>query len=314
MKAAKAARLQAYGEPNGIHVESVPLRDPQAGELRIRVHAAGVNPIDLKIRAGYFQKMSPQLPFTLGGDFSGVVEAVGSDVENFKVGDEVYGQASETFHRGTGTFAEYVIVPAASISIKPRMLSHTEAAALPLAGVSALHGMTEYLKLSAGQKVLIHGGAGGIGSIAIQLAKHLGAYVATTVSADDIEYVRGLGVDQVIDHKKQQFEDILRDYDAVFDNVGGETYARSFKVLKKGGRMVSMVEQVRKDLMEQFGVEAFWEFTQMTGDRLAELARLVNLGALNVHVERTFPLERTAAALAALEKESPRGKVVVEVA
>jgi alcohol dehydrogenase len=126
--------------------------------------------------------------------------------------------------------------------------------------------------------------------------------------------VRGLGADQVIDYKKQKIEDILRDYDAVFDNVGGETYARSFKVLKKGGRIVSMVEQVREDLMKRFGVEAFWEFTQVTTDRLAELTRLVNLGALKVRVERTFPLERAAAALAALEKESPRGKVVVEVA
>jgi alcohol dehydrogenase len=165
-----------------------------------------------------------------------------------------------------------------------------------------------------GQKILIHGGAGGIGSGAIQLAKHLGAHVATTASGDDFGYVKGLGADTVIDYKTQKFEEILHDLDAVFDTIGGDTYVRSFNVLKKGGRLVSMLEQPRQDLMQEFGVEAFAQFTQVTTERLAKLAGLVDQGALKVHVDKTFPLSQVSAARLYLEKQSPRGKVVLKIA
>ncbi len=213
MKTVKAARLQSYGGAEAVRVEEISLPDPKPGELLVRVHTAGENPIDWKIRAGYLKQRIPlRLPVTLGGDFSGVVEAADTGAD-FKVGDEVYGQASVT-NGGSGSFAEAVLARTDTMAAKPRSVSDTEAGSLPLAGVSALQALTEHLRLAAGQKILIHGGAGGIGSSAIQLAKHLGAHVATTVSGDDFGYVKGLGADTVIDYKKQKFEEILHDLDA----------------------------------------------------------------------------------------------------
>jgi NADPH:quinone reductase-like Zn-dependent oxidoreductase len=314
MKTIKAARLHRYGGADTIQVEEVSLADSQSGQLLVRVNAAGVNPIDWKIRAGYMQQTTPlQLPVTLGGDFSGVVEFVGTGVTNFKVGDQVYGQASVT-NGGSGSFAEFVIAPVAGTAAKPKSVGHTEAGGLPLVGVSALQALTENLRLSTGQKVLIHGGAGGIGSAAVQLAKHVGADVATTASDNDSGYVKGLGANTVIDYKTQKFEEVVHDLDAVFDTVGGDTYIRSFKVLKRGGRLVSMLVQPRQDLMKEFGVEAFFQFTQATTERLTRLAELVDRGALKVHVDKIFPLEQASAAMQYLENRAPKGKVVLKIA
>ena len=315
MKTVTAARIHNYDEAKGVRAENVLLPEPLAGELLVDIHAAGVNPIDWKVRAGYLQRMMQlplPLPFTLGGDFSGVVNAVGASVAGVKVGDEVYGQ-SAFWSGGSGSFAKSCIAQAGSVAAKPRSASHTEAAGLPLVGVSALQALTEHLRISAGQKVLIHGGAGGIGSIAIQLAKHLGAHVATTVSAKDIAYAKGLGADTVIDYRKQEFDEVLGDLDAVLDTVGGETYVRSFKVLRERGRLVSMLEQPRRELMDEFGVQASMLSTQVTTERLTKLADLVDQGALCVHIDRTFPLERASAALQYVEKDSPRGKVVLKI-
>jgi alcohol dehydrogenase len=214
----------------------------------VSIKAAGVNPVDWKIREGYFQQMIPlQFPFTLGMDFSGIVKEIGEGVSGFKQGDEVYGQAG-VINGGSGAFAEMALAKTENITNKPKRLSHVEAAALPLVGVSAWRALVENVGLSKGQRILIHGGAGGIGSIAIQLAKYLGAFVATTVSVNDKVFVQELGADQVIDYKSHNFEDLLHDYDSVFDTVGGETYKRSFKVLKKDGIIVSMLEQPNSEL------------------------------------------------------------------
>jgi NADPH:quinone reductase-like Zn-dependent oxidoreductase len=314
MKSIKAARIHNYGGPEVVRVESTSLPGPQTGQVLIRVHAAGVNPIDWKIRAGYLQQMMPVAPpFTLGGDFSGVVESAGPGISGFKAGDEVYGQAP-VISAGSGSFAESLIVAVGSIAGKPPGLSHTEAAVLPLAGVSALQAVKEVLSLSPGQKVLIHGGAGGIGSIAIQLAKHLGARVATTVSSRNVDYVKKLDADEIIDYGKQRFEQAFSDLDAVFDTVGGDTYERSFHVLKSRGRMVSMLERPRQDLMSQYGVEAIVLFTQVTSDRLAQLSRWIDQDALQLRIDRTFPLDEAAAALQYQEKASPKGKAVIVIA
>ena len=253
-----------------------------------------------------------QFPVTLGGDFSGVVEAAGPDA-GFKAGDEVYGQAS-LVNGGSGSFAEAVLARAGTVAAKPKSVSHIEAGALPLAGVSALQALTEHLRLSSAQKVLIHGGAGGIGSLAIQIAKHLGAHVASTVAGKDIDYVKSLGADTLIDYKTQRFEDTVRDLDAVFDTIGGDTYVRSFTVLKRGGRLVSMLVQPRPELVKEFGVEAFFQFTQVTAERLIKLADLIDQRALKVHIDKIFPLAQAAAALEHLEKGSPKGKVVLRIA
>jgi alcohol dehydrogenase len=311
VKSIRAARLQHYGGAEAVRVEEICLPEPGLGELLVRVHAAGVNPIDWKTRAGLLREKLPlSLPVTLGGDYSGVVDAVGPGVVAFKAGDEVYGEASPA-HGGSGSFAEYVIVPAGGAAPKPKGLSHAAAAALPLTGVSALQALTEHLRIARGQSVLVHGGAGGIGSMAIQMANDLGAHVVTTVRGSQVADAERLGAQRVIDYESQRFEEVVRDLDAVFDTVGGDTYVRSFKVLKRGGRLVSMLQPPRHDLMDEFEVEAVAQFTKVTTNRLARLAAFIDHGALKVRLDRNFPLERASAALQHLEKDSPTGKVVL---
>ena len=257
--------------------------------------------MDWKIREGYFQQLIQlQFPSTLGMDFSGVVEEngeVNSDALDFKQGDEVYGQASIS-SGGSGAFAELAMANKDSIAHKPKTLNHIEAAGLPLVGVSAWQALVENIGLSKDQKILIHGGAGGIGSIAIQLAKHLGAYVATTVSTNDKQFVQELEADQIIDYKKEKFEDILQDYDAVFDTVGGETYKRSFRVLEKGsGIVVSTLEQPNSELMSQYGIKALFLFSQVNRQRLIKLAQWVDQNNIRVNIAKTFPLDEASKAL-----------------
>jgi alcohol dehydrogenase len=310
----KSAQMKSYGGSEVIEIKSAPsLNDPSAGKVLVIIKAAGVNPADWKVREGYFQQMTPlQFPSTLGMDFSGIIEKVGEGVSDFKQGDEVYGDVA-AIRSGSGAFAEMALANADSIAHKPKTLSHEEAAGLPLVGVSAWQALVETIRLSKGQKILIHGGAGGIGSIAIQLAKRFGAYIATTVSTNDKQFVKELGADEVIDYKTQSFDDLLHDYDAVFDTVGGETYTRSFKVLKKGGIIVSMLEQPNQELMERFGVKAIYQFTKVNRERLTKLAQWVDQNNIRVNVDRTFPLEETAKALDYQRDVHPRGKVVLAI-
>jgi alcohol dehydrogenase len=311
--------MKGYGSSEVVEINqnAAAPNDPSDGKVLVKVKAAGVNPIDWKIREGYMQQMIPlQFPSTLGMDFSGTIEKVGAGVSGFNVGDEVYGQASVT-RGGSGAFAEIALANADSIAHKPKSLNHQEAAGLPLVGVSAWQALVETIGLTDGQKkILIHGGAGGIGSIAIQLAKRLGAYVATTASTNDKQFVKELGADEVIDYKTQTFEDLLpHDYDAVFDTVGGETYKRSFEVLKRGSGMiiVSMLEQPNQQLMEQFGVKAIFQFTQVNRERLTKLAQWVDQNNIRVNVDRTFSLEEAGKALDYQKDVHPRGKVVLAI-
>jgi alcohol dehydrogenase len=313
----KSTQIKRYGDSEVVEInQSTPApNDPSAGKVLVDVKAAGVNPADWKIREGYFQQMMPlQFPSTLGMDFSGVIEKVGEGVPDFKQNDEVYGQAA-VIRGGSGAFAEIALANADTIAHKPKILSHEKAAGLPLVGVSAWQALVETIGLSKGQKILIHGGAGGIGSIAIQLAKHLGAYVATTVSTNDKQFVKEeLGADEVIDYKTQAFEDLLpHEYDAVFDTVGGETYTRSFKILKRGGIIVSMLEQPNQELMDRFGVKAISQFTQVNRERLTKLAQWVDQNNIRVNIDRTFPLDEAGKALDYQRDVHPRGKVVLQV-
>jgi NADPH:quinone reductase-like Zn-dependent oxidoreductase len=310
--------MKGYGSSEVVEINqnAAAPNDPSDEKVLVKVKAAGVNPIDWKIREGYMQQMIPlQFPSTLGMDFSGTIEKVGAGVSGFNVGDEVYGQASVT--RGdSGAFAEIALANADSIAHKPKSLNHQEAAGLPLVGVSAWQALVETIGLTDGQKkILIHGGAGGIGSIAIQLAERLGAYVATTASTNDKQFVKELGADEVIDYKTQTFEDLLpHDYDAVFDTVGGETYKRSFEVLKRGiGKIVSMLEQPNQQLMEQFGVKAIFQFTQVNREQLTKLAQWVDQNNIRVNVDRTFPLEEAGKALDYQKDVHLRGKVVLAI-
>jgi alcohol dehydrogenase len=311
----KSAQIKRYGGSEVVEInQSTPSpNDPSAGKVLVIIKAAGVNPADWKFRDGFFQQMMPlKFPSTLGWDFSGVIEKIGEGISDFKQGDEVYGQAAE-ITGGSGAFAEMALANADSIAHKPKTLSDEEAAGLPTVGVSAWQALVETIGLSKeDQKILIHGGAGGIGSIAIQLAKHLGAYVATTVSTNDKQFVKELGADELIDYKTQNFEDLLHDYDAVLDTVGGETYTRSFKVLKRGGIIVSMLEQPNQEIMDRFGVKAISQFTQVNRERLTKLAQWVNQNTIHVNVDRTFPLDEAGKALDYQRDVHPRGKVVLE--
>jgi alcohol dehydrogenase len=310
----KSAQIKKYGSSEVIEInQSTSEPIVSSGKVLVIIKAAGINPADWKIREGGLQQMiTLQFPSTLGMDFSGVIKQVGEGVSpsDFKQGDEVYGQAG-VINGGSGAFAEMALANTESIAHKPKRLSHAEAAGLPLVGVSAWKALVENIGLSKDQKILIHGGAGGIGSIAIQLAKYLGSYVATTVSTNDKQFVQELGADVVIDYKTQTFEDLLHEYDAVFDTVGGETYRRSFKVLKKGGVIVSMLEQPNSELMSQYGIKAIFQFTQADRERLTKLAQWVDENNIRVNVEKKFSLDEAGDALDYQKDVHPRGKVVL---
>src|SRR6476660_2566898 len=309
----KSAQINRYGGSEVIEInQNTPEPTLSSGKVLVSINSAGVNPADWKIREGAFQQMIDlQFPFTLGMDFSGVIKQVGEGVSSdFKQGDEVYGQAG-VINGGSGAFAEMALAKTESIANKPKRLSYVEAAALPLVGVSAWRALIENIGLSKGQRILIHGGAGGIGSIAIQLAKYLGTFVATTVSANDKVFVQELGADHVIDYMSQNFEDLLHDYDSVFDTVGGETYKRSFKVLKKGGIIISMLDQPNSELMNQYNVKAIFQFTQADRQRLTKLAEWVDQNKIRVNTDRTFLLDEADKALDYQKDVHPRGKVVL---
>jgi NADPH:quinone reductase-like Zn-dependent oxidoreductase len=311
----KAAQINQYGQSDVVKFNKNaqnPIIIP--GKILIETFAASVNPVDWKIREGHFlQKTGPlQFPITLGSDFAGIVTEVGTNVSGFKKGDEVYGMAG-IFHNGSGTFAEFVLADSKLTAQKPKKTNFIEAAGLPLAGTSDWQALVDYMGLNKGQKILIHGGAGGLGSVAIQIAKHIGAYVATTASMKDKDYVKSLGADKIIDYQSQSFETILHDFDAVFDTVGGDTYVKSFQVLKRNGVIVSMLVQPNKDLMEKYGVKAINEWTEPTTNRLTKIANLVDQGVIKINIDKTFPLDQTAQALTYQQKEHPRGKVVIVV-
>jgi NADPH:quinone reductase-like Zn-dependent oxidoreductase len=313
----KSAQMKSYGSSEVIEITqnaSMP-NNPSVGKVLVSVKAAGVNPIDWKIREGYMQQMIPlQFPSTLGMDFSGVIEKVGDSVSGLNPQDEIYGQAA-VIKGGSGAFAEMALANADTIAHKPKTLNYEQSAGLPLVGVSAWQALVETIAISKDQKILIHGGAGGIGSIAIQLAKHQGANVATTASTNDTQFVKELGADEVIDYKTQAFENVLsHDYDAVYDTIGGETYTRSFRVLKRGsGKIVSMLEQPKQELMDKFSVKAIYQFTQVNRERLTKLAQWVDQNNIRVNIDRIFPLDQTAQAMDYQKDVHPRGKVVLAV-
>jgi NADPH:quinone reductase-like Zn-dependent oxidoreductase len=309
----KAAQISAYGGQDVLAVTADALKPSiDSGQVLVEVRAAGMNPFDWKVREGYLKDAVPmELPATLGGDVAGTVAEIGEDVEGFKVGQAVYGQANAL--SGQGSFAEYTPVKATQLTAKPESVDFTTAAALPLAASSAYQALVDHIGLQKGQKILVHGGAGGIGSLAIQIAKHIGAYVATTATADGMEFVKGLGADEVIDYKTQDFSEAIKDYDAVFDTVGGETNKKSYTVLKPGGTLVSMVEKPDEELVKKYGITYTSQATASSRKRLEVIAKLVDEGVLKPAVDKVFVLDDAAEALEYLKTESPKGKVVLTV-
>lgn len=317
----KAAQINRYGGSEVIEINrNAPSPWAGSGQVLVEIYAGSINPFDWKLRSGYMKDMTPlQFPFTLGGDFSGVVIKLGEGVSEFKIGDEVYGQAL-VLNGGSGAFAQFAASNIANTALKPKNIDFLQAASLPLVGASAIQALEEHIKLKNRDRILIHGGAGGIGHIAIQLAKHLGAYVATTVSTENVEFAKGLGSDEVIDYKNQKFEETLHDFDAVFDTVGGKTTDKSFKVLKKGsprgeagGVIVSMLGQPNTELAKQYGVTAVGQMTSTNAKHLIRLAELVETGKIKPQIAKVFAFEQTREAFEHLEKSHPRGKVVLKI-
>lgn len=310
--AMKAAQLVQYGGKDAVKINNVPQPVAKSGEVLVTVYAAGVNPFDIKVRDGLAREMAElDLPATLGGDVAGTVAAVRAGAAGFVIGQAVYGQANAL--GGQGSFAEATTVEAKQLARKPEQVDFTTAAALPLVSCSAYQALIDHMKLQPGQKILIHGGAGGIGMLAIQLAKQLGAYIATTATQADRDFLKKLGADEVIDYKTQDFSKLLKDYDAVYDTVGGATNQKSYEILKPGGALVSMVEQPNETLVKKYNIHYTAQFTRVTTERLMKIAELVNAGTLKVTLDKVFPLDQAAEALEYLKTSHTRGKVVLRV-
>ncbi|MBM1174730.1 NADP-dependent oxidoreductase, partial [Microvirga arabica] len=290
-------------------LDDVPWPQPKDDEILVRVHAASVNPVDYKIRGGSYSVKEDQLPYTLGRDLSGTVELLGTRAHTLKAGDPIFAFIG----MDRGTYAEYVVVKAMEMAAKPDTLDHVQAAAAPLAGLTAWQGLFDHGHLQAGQRVLIHGGAGGVGHLAVQFAKAKGAVVLTTASGSDLEFVRGLGADEVIDYEAERFEDRVSDVDLVFDLVSGDTQDRSWGVLKEGGILVSTLGQPPAEKAAQHNVQAAGYRAQPNPAQLSEFGRLIDDGQVRVVVDRIFSLTEAGAAQGYLKQEHVRGKVVLRV-
>jgi len=306
-----AWRVHAFGPPTVMSFEPVPRPDPGSDEVLVRVHAAGVGPWDAWIRAG--RSVLPQpLPLTLGSDLSGVVVAVGPSVTDLVAGDEVFGVTNPRF---VGAYAEYAVASAGMLARKPRSLTHVEAASVPVIAVTAWQGLFDQARLQSGQTVLIHGAAGNVGSYAVQLARRAGLHTIATAGVDDLAYVQSLGADRVLDYRARRFEGEVHGADAVLDLVGGETQARSFQVLRRGGRLVSAVSKPDQARAGEFGVSAEFFLVRVTTEHLLPLTELLENGELKTRVGAALPLARAREAHFMLDGEqaAPKGKIVLDV-
>ncbi len=307
----KAVRIHAYGNAGVLKFEDAPMPIIGASDVLVRVVATSINPVDWKIRAGYLKEMIPYaMPLTLGWDVSGVVEAVGAAVTRFKVGDAVF---SRPDIKRNGTYAEYVAVREDELAFKPHTISHAEAASLPLAGITAWEVLISTANVQAGQKVLIHAGSGGVGTLAIQLAKSRGAYVIATTSAKNSALVKSLGADEVIDYKKQKFTELVHDADVVFDTLGGDIQESSWSVLKRGGILVSIVSPPSADKAKEMGVKSAFVFIEPSAVILEQLAVLVDAGKVRPVVGAEFALKDIAKAHSLSETGRSVGKIVIYV-
>lgn len=329
----KAFAIDRYKGP--ITAREIPDPVPKPGEVLVRIHAASVNPLDSKIRAGDFKLFLPyRFPLVLGHDMAGVVVGVGTGVKRFKVGDEVYARPADF---RVGTFAESIAVSEDDVALKPNNLTMEEAASIPLVALTAWQVLIERAQLKKGQKILIHAGSGGVGTIAIQLARHLGATVATTTSTANVELVKSLGADVVIDYRKQEFEQLLRDYDVVLSSLGPDTLEKSLSVLKPGGKLISISGPPDPTFAKSIGASWFFSLAvrllslkirrkaarrgvnysfllmKPSGDQLGEIAKLIEAGAIKPVIDRAFPFAQTPVAMTYVDSGRARGKVVIKV-
>lgn len=301
----RALRLHEFGKPEVLRVDYIPVPEPGPGEILVRVGAASLNPVDYKMRRGGYPQARPeQLPLTLGRDLAGVVER--STVPDFAPGDEVYGH----LEWGQGAQAEFALVNRRGLARKPREASFIKAAAVPLAATTAWQGLFTHGGLRTGQSVLIQGASGGVGGFAVQLAKAHGAAVHATASGEGVALVKEYGADQVIDYKRENFEDAVPMVDMVLDLVGGEVQKRSWKVLKPGGAMISTLEEPDRQESAARRAKAMRYMAEPDAGQLAQIARLVDEGGIQIVISKTYQLEQAAEAHRLLEKSHPPGKAV----
>jgi len=329
----KAFIIDRYKSTDGLRAAEVPVPELRDNDVLVQIHAAGVNPIDAKIKDGEFKRILPyRLPLILGNDLAGVVVRVGPQVRRFTPGDEVYARPDKD---RIGTFAEFIAVSEDDLAAKPQSLSMEQAASLPMVALTAWQALVERANVRPGQKVLIHAGSGGVGTVAIQLAKHLGATVATTTSTANVELVKGLGADVVVDYKKEDFATILDDYDVVLDPLGGETLEKSLRVLRPGGTVIGIAGPPDPDFAQEIGASWFvrlamtllsyrikkqarrrqvtysFLFMKASGNELRKITTLVDAGTIRPVIDKVFPYESTKDALAYVETGRTQGKVVV---
>ncbi|MDB5007101.1 MAG: NADPH:quinone reductase [Mucilaginibacter sp.] len=311
LKIMKAIRIHEFGGPEVMKLDEVPVPRPGANEVLIRVYASSVNPVDWKIRDGIRKNAFPgKLPLTMGWDVSGVIMETGSKVKNLKNGDEVYSRPDPTKN---GAFAEYIVVMADQVALKPISIDHVSAAAVPLAGLTAWQGLFTHGQLQQGQKVLIHAASGGVGTFAVQLAKWKGAYVIGTCSKENMEFVRSLGADEVIDYKNEKFEDRVSNIDLVFDTMGGETQEHSLKVLKNGGKLITTVKPENQEAAKKKNILLEGYTAQSYPADLQQLAQLIDEGKLKPVIAKVMNFEEAAEAEEISKKGHVRGKIVLEV-
>ena len=306
----RAVSQQTFGSADVLEITEIPRPKPRPNEILVKVHAAGLNPTDWKHRSGH--GFVDKLPLVLGWDVSGVVEAVGIGVATFRPGDEVFGMMSYPF--GLGTHADYVAAPARFFAAKPRSVDHVQAGALPLVSLTAWQALVDNADLQSGQRVLIHAAAGGVGHIAVQIAKARGAYVIGTASAEKHGFLREVGADEVIDYRTDDFADRVRDVDAVLDTIGGDTAMRSLHTLRKGGSLVSLIPVGSADLFrqaDQLGVRALRMLVDSSRSALETVSGLVDESALRATIAGTFPLTEAAEAHREGETNHTTGKLVL---
>ncbi|PYE89895.1 NADP-dependent oxidoreductase [Bacillus sp. 196mf] len=330
----KAMIIDRYGKVP-MRMAEVPTPEINEYEALAEIHAASINPIDFKIRDGKVKMLLKyEMPLILGNDFAGVITKVGSKVTRFKVGDEIYARPRKN---KIGTFAEYIAIHEDDIALKPKNLSFEEAASIPLVGLTSYQALHDIMQLQKGQKILIHAGSGGVGTFAIQLAKIMGAIVTTTASEAGANLVTSLGADEIINYKTEKFEDILKNYDAVFDTIGGATLEKSFNIIKRGGNIVSVSGMPNARFGKEFGSGFFktllfslaskkltalekkhnaqysFLFMKPSGDQLRTIANYIEAGQIKPVIDRVFPFEDAQKAMEYSESGRAKGKIIVKI-
>ncbi|HWD87401.1 MAG TPA: NADP-dependent oxidoreductase [Mucilaginibacter sp.] len=307
----KAVRIHEFGGPEVLELEEAPIPQPAEDDALVKVYATSINPVDWKIREGARREKFPvNLPLIPGWDVSGVIEKVGEHVHRFKPGDEVYGRPDPTKN---GAYAEYIVVKANQLGFKPKSTDHINAAAVPLAGLTAWQGLFDHGHLEKGQKVLIHAASGGVGTFAVQFAKWKGAYVIGTASEENLSFIKQLGADEPIDYKNESFDDLLSDIDLVFDTIGGDTQKRSVKVLKNGGRLITTLKPEFQAEAKEKHIYLGGYTAQSYPDQLEQIAGLIDEGIIQPVVSMVLSLDDARKGQQISEQGHVRGKIVIKV-